>query len=101
VTAIQRHLRENGRPEVNFVNKFNPTYDLLSAKMKQLELATQEKKFNLLHKKWKKRREFSFAPQQKGWYSCKLFGCELLMSTGNLCHPGLYLGNMENSWKKL
>ena len=29
VAAIQRYLRENGRPEINFYDKNDPTFDLL------------------------------------------------------------------------
>lgn len=40
VAAVQRYLRENGRPEVSFLDDKNPTYDLLrkslDAKLKQL-----------------------------------------------------------------
>ncbi len=40
VAAVQRHLRENKRPEINFYDQRNPIFDLLrkslDAKMKEL-----------------------------------------------------------------
>ena len=90
VAAIQRHLRENGRPEINFYDKNDPTFDLLrksvDARMRELNSAgegtikkqaqpiTPEMEATLWDKGIFSRETSKGLLNVVFWYSCKLFG---------------------------
>ena len=116
VAAVQRYLRENGRPEVSFLDDKNPTYDLLrkslDAKLKELTrkgVGCQKKQTQPITPQmeqvlWEK----NIFSRQTGegltnvvfWYSCKMFGLraadehrqlEVSQFTIGTDHTGKYL----------
>ncbi len=90
VAAVQRHLRENKRPEINFYDQRNPIFDLLrkslDAKMKELtrngighvkrqaQPITPEMEDTLWEKGIFSRTTSRGLLNVVFWYGCKLFG---------------------------
>ena len=90
VAAIQRHLRENGRPEVNFYDKHSAAFDLLrkslDARMKaltrigvgtvkrQAQPVTPEMENTLWEKGIFSHETSKGLLNVVFWYTCKLFG---------------------------
>ena len=90
VAAIQRYLRENGRPEVNFYDQRNPAFDLLRKSLDARMKALTRGGVGVM-----KRQAQPITPEMENtlwengifgcntsrgllnvvfWYSCKLFG---------------------------
>ena len=111
VAAIQRYLRENGRPEVNFYDKNNPAYDLLrkslDARMKGLtklgvgavKRQAQPISASMENTLWEK-GIFSLETSRGllnvvFWYACKLFGLRAADEHKNLEVHQFIIGDDE------